>query len=46
MISNSTDVSNYCKKILALDSTIRFTGKIVDEDLVSTARKDGVSTFT
>ncbi|MHB8603179.1 MAG: hypothetical protein ACYC6W_05480 [Nitrosotalea sp.] len=42
MSSNSADVSNYCKKILALDSKIRFAGKIVDGDLVSTARKDGV----
>ncbi|MDE1769252.1 MAG: hypothetical protein KGI28_01690 [Thaumarchaeota archaeon] len=33
---------DYCKKILALDSKIRFAGKIVGEKLVSTARKDGV----
>ena len=38
----STDTANYCKKILALDPKIRFAGKIVDEELVSTARKDGV----
>ncbi|HZS73905.1 MAG TPA: hypothetical protein VFA69_05320 [Candidatus Nitrosotalea sp.] len=42
MSANSTDMSDYCKKILALDSKIRFAGKIVDEELVSTARKDGV----
>ena len=38
----SVDPTNYCKKILALDPKIRFAGKIVDEELVSTARKDGV----
>ncbi len=38
----SEDAANYCKKILALDPKIRFAGKIVDEELVSTARKDGV----
>ncbi|HET7336974.1 MAG TPA: hypothetical protein VFV16_03880 [Candidatus Nitrosotalea sp.] len=42
MSTNSTDMSDYCKKILALDPKIRFAGKIVDEELVSTARKDGV----
>lgn len=42
MNANSTDMSDYCKKILALDPKIRFAGKIVDEELVSTARKDGV----
>jgi hypothetical protein len=42
MSSNSTDVVDYCKKILVLDSKIRFAGKIIDDELVSTARKDGV----
>jgi hypothetical protein len=42
MNSNSTAVVDYCKKILALDPKIRFAGKIVDGELVSTARKDGV----
>jgi hypothetical protein len=36
------NISDYCKKILALDSKIRFAGKIVGEKLVSTARKEGV----
>ena len=42
MASSSESMSDYCKKILALDSKIRFAGKIVDDKLVSTARKEGV----
>ncbi|MHB8546019.1 MAG: hypothetical protein ACYDAJ_04575 [Nitrosotalea sp.] len=30
------------QKILAFYTQIRFTGKIVDEELVSTARKDDI----
>ncbi|MDE1765431.1 MAG: hypothetical protein KGI27_04040 [Thaumarchaeota archaeon] len=37
-----TNVNNYCKKILDLDPQIRFAGKIVNDQLVSSARKDGV----
>lgn len=40
MASSSENVGDYCKKTLGLDSKIRFAGKIVDERLVSTARKD------
>lgn len=35
-----SDAANYAKKILALDPKIRFVGKIVDSELVPTARKD------
>ncbi|HKU32893.1 MAG TPA: hypothetical protein VJR22_03500 [Candidatus Nitrosotalea sp.] len=35
-------VNNYCKKILEIDPQIRFAGKIVNDQLVSSARKDGV----
>ncbi|MDE1726811.1 MAG: hypothetical protein KGH89_06050 [Thaumarchaeota archaeon] len=42
MSTASTNVGNYCKKILDLDSKIRFAGKIVNDQLVSSARKDGV----
>lgn len=34
--------NNYCKKILEIDPQIRFAGKIVNDQLVSSARKDGV----
>jgi len=33
------------QKILALDTPIRFTGKIMDEELVSTARNDDIPLF-
>ena len=39
---STKNMSNYCKKILELDPQIRFAGKIVNDQLVSSARKDGV----
>lgn len=39
---STTNMNNYCKKILELDPQIRFAGKIVNDQLVSSARKDGV----
>lgn len=42
MSVESTKVADYCKKILALDPSIRFAGKIVGGQLVSSARKEGV----
>lgn len=40
--TSSTNVNDYCKKVLDLDPSIRFAGKIVGNKLVSSARKDGV----
>lgn len=37
-----SNTANYCKRILELDPQIRFAGKIVNNQLVSSARKDGV----
>ncbi|MGI0047841.1 MAG: hypothetical protein ACREBB_11750 [Nitrosotalea sp.] len=42
MSSAATNTNDYCKKILELDSQIRFAGKIVNGQLASSARKDGV----
>ena len=42
MASSPESMNDYCKKILALDSKIRFAGKVIDDKLVSTALKDGV----
>ncbi len=42
MSSASANMSDCCKKILALDPLIRFAGKIVNDKLLSSARKDGV----
>ncbi|MDE1861847.1 MAG: hypothetical protein KGI33_02925 [Thaumarchaeota archaeon] len=41
-MSTSTKYGNYCKKILELDPQIRFAGKIIEDQLVSSARRDGV----
>lgn len=40
--SSAASMPDYCTKILALDPLIRFAGKIIDNKLVSSARKDGV----
>ena len=40
--TSSENAMDYCKKILALDPTIRFAGKIVKDKLISSARKEGV----
>lgn len=42
MSTAPTNINKYCKKILDLDPQIRFAGKIVNDQLVSSARKDGV----
>ena len=42
MTAVPTDASNYCKKILDFDPQIRFAGKIVNDQLISSARKEGV----
>ncbi len=38
----SKSANDYCKRILDLDAQIRFAGKIVNDQLVSSARRDGV----
>ena len=42
MITAPNDANNYCKKILDLDQQIRFVGKIVNDQLATSARKEGI----
>ena len=42
MTATPIDANNYCKKILDLDPQIRFVGKIVNDQLVTSARKEGI----
>lgn len=42
MITAPIDTNNYCKKILDLDPQIRFVGKIVNDQMVTSTGKEGV----